>query len=181
MGTIVSNFFISMDGVVEAPDQWHFPYWNDEMEAVVTKGFETTEAMLMGRQLYEEWADYWPTSDDEATAELFNRLPKYVVSRSLREATWSNTAIIGGDRTAQAIRDLKASTEGDISMSGSATLVRWLLAEGLLDELNLLVHPIAVGTGQRLFEDTPSHALRLVSSEAFSTGVLHVRYAPATS
>lgn len=177
MGRIVSNFFISMDGVVEAPDQWHFPYWNDEMEAVVGKGFETTQAMLMGRRLYDEWASYWPTSDDEATAALFNGMPKYVVSRSLRAASWSNTTVIGTNAAA-AIGDLKSSTPGDISMSGSATLVRWLLAEGLLDELNLLVHPIAVGKGQRLFEDTPSHALRVLSSDTFSTGVIHVRYAP---
>ena len=178
MGKIVSNFFISVDGVVEAPDQWHFPYWNDEMEAVVTRGFGSTDAMLMGRALYEEWAAYWPTSEDEATAALFNEMPKYVVSRSLREPSWHNTTVIGDD-VAAGIRALKENVERDISMSGSATLVRWLLAERLLDELNLLVHPVVVGKGQRLFEDTPNHPLRLVSSETFRTGVLHLRYASA--
>jgi dihydrofolate reductase len=178
VGKIVSNFFISADHVVEAPDQWHFPYWNDEMEAAVGKGFETTEAMLMGRRLYDEWAAYWPTSEDEPVASLFNDMPKYVVSRTLQEATWTNTTIIGADPREE-IRALKDRTDGDITMSGSATLVRWLLANDLLDELSLLVHPIVVGKGQRLFEDTPTHPLRLVSQETFSTGVLHVVYAPA--
>ena len=178
MGKIVSNFFISVDGVVEAPDQWHFPYWDDEMEASVGRSFEGTAALLMGRTLYDEWAAYWPTSKDEPIATLFNTLPKHVVSRSLQSADWNNTTVIAGD-DAPAIRRLKDETDGDIAISGSATLVRWLLAEGLLDELNLLVHPIAVGTGQRLFEDTPTHPLRLVSSDTFRSGVMQVVYAPA--
>ncbi|HET6950672.1 MAG TPA: dihydrofolate reductase family protein [Acidimicrobiales bacterium] len=178
MGKLISNFFISLDGVVETPDQWHFPYFNDEMGDAVGKAMETTEALLMGRVLYEEWAGYWPTSDDEPIASIFNDMSKYVVSRTLREATWNNTTIIGGD-VAAGIRDLKDSTEGDISMSGSATLVRWLLANGLVDRLNLMVHPIAIGKGQRLFENTPTLPLRLVSHETFSTGVLNLSYAPA--
>jgi len=180
MGKIVSNFFISVDGVVQAPHEWHFPYWNDEMGAAVGKGFETTTAMLMGRQLYEEWADFWPASKDEPVASLFNNMRKYVVSNSLREATWNNTTIIGGDVAAN-LRELKANTVGDIAMSGSATLVRWLLANDLLDQLNLLVHPIVVGQGQHLFEDTPTHPLRLVSQETFSTGVLNLAYASAAN
>jgi dihydrofolate reductase len=178
VGKIVSNFFISLDGVVESPDQWHFPYFNDEMGDAIGKGMEATEALLMGRVLYEEWAAYWPTSTDEPIASIFNNMPKYVVSGTLREATWSNTTIISGD-VAPAIRDLKDRTKGDITMSGSATLVRWLLANGLLDRLNLMVHPIAVGKGQRLFENTPTHPLQLVSQETFSTGVLNLGYAPA--
>ena len=82
MGKIVSNFFISLDGVVEAPDQWHFPYFNDEMGDAIGKGMETTEAFLMGRVLYEEWAGYWPQSDDEPIASIFNNMPKYVVSQN---------------------------------------------------------------------------------------------------
>ena len=178
MGKTVSNFFISMDNVVEAPDQWHFPYWNDEMEAAVGKGFETTEALLMGRTLYDEWAAYWPTSEDEPVASLFNEMPKYVVSHTLQTADWNNTTVINKNVAAE-IQALKDRTTGDVMLSGSATLVRWLLANELLDELNLLVHPIAVGKGQRLFENTPSHPLRLVSQDTFSTGVLHVVYAPA--
>ena len=179
MGRIVSSFFISLDGVVEAPDQWHFPYFNDEMGGAIGKAAETTDAFLMGRVVYEEWAGYWPTSTDEPFASFLNNTPKYVVSRTLEEATWNNTTIINGD-VAAGIRDIKDRTQRDIGMSGSATLVRWLLANGLLDQLNLLVHPIVVGKGQRLFEDTPTHPVRLLSQETFSTGVLNLAYAPAT-
>jgi len=180
VGKIVSSFFISLDGVVEAPDQWHFSYFNDEMGDAVGKAAETTDALLMGRVLYEEWAGYWPTSTDEPFASFLNNTPKYVVSRTLQEATWNNTTIINGD-VAAGIQDLKDRTQRDISISGSATLVRWLLANGLLDQLNLLVHPIVVGKGQRLFEDTPTHPLRLLSQDTLSTGVLNLAYAPANT
>jgi dihydrofolate reductase len=171
MGTIVSNFCISLDGVVESPDQWHHPYFSDEMGDANGKRMATTEALLMGRDLYEECGGYWPTSDDEPFASIVNNMPKYVVSSTLTDATWNNTTIITGDLPA-AIRDLKNSAEGDITMSGSATLVRWLLANGLLDRLNLMVHPIALGKGQHLFEDIPTHPPQLESHEVFTTGVL---------
>ena len=178
MRKIKSNFFISLDGVVESPDKWHFPYFNDEMGAVVGRGMEAAGAFLMGRRLYEEWAAYWPQqSDDAPFAGFINNATKYVVSNTLTEATWNNTTVVSGD-VAGELRKIKESTEGDIAMSGSATLVRRLLADDLLDELNLLVHPIAVGHGQRLFEDTPTHRLRLTSSETFQTGVLHLVYVP---
>lgn len=183
MGKIVSNFFISLDGVVEAPDQWHFPYFDDDMGAAVSRGMEVATAFLMGRRLYEEWAAYWPDQTeggDSDFAEFINAMPKYVLSNTLSEATWQNTTVISGDpvEVAARLREIKEQTEGEITMSGSASTVRWLLANGLLDELRLLVHPIAVGHGQRLFEDTPSHPLRLLSHETFKTGVLNLTYAP---
>ncbi len=177
MTKIVSNFFMSLDGVVESPHQWHFPYFNEEMGAAIGRGMETSAAFLMGRVLYEEWAAYWPSQADEPFASFINNVPKYVVSNSLETATWNNTTIISGD-VAHRLQEIKDQSDGDIGISGSATLVRWLLANGLLDELHLLVHPIAVGHGQRLFEDTPTHALELVEHEAFSTGVLNLTYAP---
>ncbi len=178
MGRIVSNFFISLDGVVQAPNEWHFPYWSDEMGEVVGAGFETTEAMLMGRVLYDEWAAYWPTSTDEPIASMFNDMPKYVVSNTLEQADWNNTTILSGDVVA-AVRNLTDRVEGDIAVSGSATTVRWLLANGLLDELRLLVHPVVVGSGQRLFEDGPGHGLQLVKGDTIANGVLNLAYAPA--
>jgi dihydrofolate reductase len=179
MRKIKSNFFISLDGVVESPDQWHFTYFNDEMGAAVGAGFATADAMLMGRVLYEEWAAYWPEHADEPFGDEINSMKKYVVSNSLQAAEWENSEIISGD-VAQELTDLKAQDGGDIAMSGSPTTVRWLLREGLVDELNLLVHPIAVGEGlARLFEpDEPRIPLELRSAEIFKTGVLSLSYAP---
>ncbi|HYU40365.1 MAG TPA: dihydrofolate reductase family protein [Acidimicrobiia bacterium] len=179
MGKIEGNFFISLDGVVERPDQWHFPYFNDEMGAAIGRGTERYTAFLMGRVLYEEWSEYWPhQGDDVPFASYINNVPKYVVSSSLDNATWNNATIVSGDVAGQ-LRHLKEQA-GDIGMSGSATLVRWLLANGLLDELHLLVHPIAVGHGERLFEDTATYPLELLDHETFETGVLNLTYAPAT-
>jgi dihydrofolate reductase len=177
-----SNFFISLDGVVEAPDKWHFPYFDDEMGAAVGAGFATTDAMLMGRVLYEEWAAYWPEHADEPFGEVMNGMKKDVVSNSLDAAEWRNSEIVSGD-IAQKLREIKARDGGDISMSGSATTVRWLLREGLLDELNLLVHPIAVGDGlARLFlPDEPSLPLELLSAQTFNSGVLNLSYGPASA
>ncbi|RNL82527.1 dihydrofolate reductase family protein [Halostreptopolyspora alba] len=178
MGRISANFFVSLDGVVESPDEWHFPYFNDEMGAVVGAGLDTNVAFLMGRTGYEEWAAYWPSSTDEPFATYFNSVPKYVISNSLVDPTWNNTSVL--PRDVGAVREFKESVEGDIGMSGSATTVRWLLANGLLDELRLLVHPIVVGHGRRLFESTSTHKLVLTSSSTLSTGVLNLTYAPAS-
>jgi len=181
MRRIVANFFISLDGVVEAPNEWHFPYFDDAMGEVVGAGLADQTAMLMGRRLYDEWSVYWPASTDEEIAGLFNSATKYVLThRPVDEPIWTNTTVIGDDAAAQ-VQALKDTGEGSIGMSGCATTVRWLLAEGLLDELNLLVHPIAVGAGQRLFEDTGTVPLELISSATLPTGVLHLRYRPAAT
>lgn len=183
MGKIVSYFFMSLDGVVEAPDQWHFPYFNDEMGDAVGEGMGKCAAFLMGRRMYDEWSAHWPAvpedSDEAEIAGFFNNIPKYVISDSLTEATWTNTTIISGDVKAK-VQRLKDETDGDINMSGSTRTVRWLLANGLVDELDLLVHPIALGTGQRLFDETPNTPLKLLRSKTFSTGVLHVTYGTKT-
>jgi dihydrofolate reductase len=177
---IKSSFFISLDGVVESPDKWHFPYFDDEMGAAVSAGFATADAMLMGRVLYDEWAAYWPEHADEPFGDVMNSMKKYVVSGSLRSADWQNTELVNGD-VARKLADIKASAGGDIAMSGSATTVRWLLREGLLDELNLLVHPLVVGDGlARLFPpDEPTARLDLRSATTFKSGVLNLSYTPA--
>jgi len=178
---IKSYFFISLDGVVEAPDRWHFPYFDDEMGAAVGDGFATADAMLMGRVLYEEWAAYWPEHADEPFGDVMNSMKKYVVSSSLETAEWQNSELVSGD-VAQKIADIKAQDGGDITMSGSGTTVRWLLREGLLDELHLLVHPLVVGDGMaRLFPaDEPAIPLQLLGSATFRSGVLNLRYGPAS-
>jgi dihydrofolate reductase len=181
MGRIVSSFFISLDGVVEAPNEWHFPYFDDEMGRVVGESMQTTTSFLMGRRLYDEWSAYWPTQgEDVPFSSHINNIRKYVLThRPIEGSLWNNTTVLGDDAVRQ-VQAAKEQNDGDIGMSGCATTVRWLLAEGLLDELNLLVHPIAVGKGQRLFEDTPTLPLELRSSATLPTGVLHLRYAPAT-
>ena len=180
MGRIVSNFFVSLDGVVESPDKWHFPYFDDAMGAIVGEGMATMSAMMMGRRLYDEWSSYWPgQGPDVPFSEFINTVPKYVLSTTLKHPAWQNTTVISDDVAAN-VRAVKDGTEGDIGMSGSATTARWLLANGLLDELALLVHPIVVGSGQRLFEDTSTRPLELLSSTTLDTGVLHLRYAPAS-
>jgi dihydrofolate reductase len=115
---IKSNFFISIDGVVESPDKWHFPYFDDEMGAAVGAGFATADALLMGRALYDEWAAYWPEHADEPFGDVMNSIKKYVVSNSLRSAEWQNSEIISGDRV-QRLTDVKAQDGGDIAMSGT--------------------------------------------------------------
>ena len=181
MRKIKSDFFISLDGVVESPDKWHFPYFDDEMGAAVGAGFATADALLMGRVLYEQWAAYWPEHADEPFGDVMNSMKKFVVSNSLRAAEWQNSELIGGEMATQKLSELKAQEGGDIAMSGSATTVRWLLREGLLDELNLLVHPLVVGDGlARLFPpDERSTPLALLSAQTFKSGVLNLSYAPA--
>lgn len=132
----------------------------------------------MGRKGYDEFSAYWPTSTDEPIASWFNNLQKYVISSSLTHPTWNKTTVVPGD--VGAMQKLKDGVDGDIFLTGSATTVRWLLANGLLDELQPQLHPVIVGAGQRLFEkDTPPHKLELADSSALSTGVLHLTYRPA--
>lgn len=180
MRKIKSNFFISLDGVVESPDKWHFPYFNDEMGAAIGAAAAGVDAYLMGRVLYDEWAAYWPEHADEPFGDVLNSTKKYVVSNSLTSADWQNSEILSGDVAAK-VAELKAQQGGDISMSGSATTARWLLREGLLDELHLLVHPIVVGSDMaRLFPaDEPNAPLALLSSQTFGSGVVYLAYAPA--
>lgn len=181
MRSLVAGLFISLDGVTEAPDRWHFPYFNEEMGQAVGANMERSDALLMGRRTYEEWAEYWPdeTGADDPFADYINGAAKYVVSTTLTRADWTGTTLLTGD-TATAIRDLKQQPGKDIAMSGSVATVRWLLTEGLLDELDLLVHPIVVGKGARLFtDDMPQVPLELLRSTTFETGVVHLTYAPA--
>lgn len=177
MGSITSSLFISLDGVIESPEKWHFPYFNDEMGAVVGEQMGKVDATLLGRQTYDEFASYWPQADpnDPFTAQM-NGARKYVVSSTLGDAEWENSSAVTGDVKAE-LEALKK--EHNLGTTGSATLVRWMLEQGLVDELHLLVHPIVVGSGKKLFAEGETVPLSLVSSATFSTGVLHLVYAPA--
>jgi dihydrofolate reductase len=178
---IIAGLFISLDGVVEAPETWHFPYFNDEMGAAVTAQAEASDTMLLGRQTYEEFASYWPKQSSEVPfADVMNETPKLVASTTLESVEWQNSTLIEGD-VVEALKRIKERPGKAISITGSPTLVRSLLRAGILDELRLLVHPIVVGHGKRLFEteDQPI-PLRLVEAKTFTTGVQAMTYAPAT-
>jgi dihydrofolate reductase len=181
MRKITAGMFVSLDGVVEAPDQWHFPYFNDEMGAAVDAQLGAADTILLGRETYDSFAGAWPDreADGGEDAEFAKKLGdarKIVVSRQRLEFDWRNSEQLSGDLV-DAVTALKSERGGDIAMSGSVSVVRQLLAAGLLDELHLFVHPIAVRTGARLFDEGETIPLRLLSSQAFKTGVLHLVYA----
>lgn len=178
MRKIVAGLFISLDGVVEAPQTWHFAYYDENMGRSVTALMEGCDTLLLGRSTYEEFASHWPHQDTtrDPMAALLNERPKYVVSTTLKEPTWQNTTVISGDTHAE-LAELKRKPGQDIGISGSPTLVASLLRDGLLDELHLLVHPVVVGGGKRLFEGGTGHIpLTLTASETFGTGVLDLTY-----
>lgn len=182
MRKIVAGLFISLDGVVESPERWHFPYFNDEMGAAVGAQMAAADTMLLGRRTYEEFAAYWPNQgSDVPGADHMNGTPKLVASTTLDEVHWQNSSLIRGD-LAEALRELKQQPGGEIAITGSGTLVRSLIRDGLLDELRLLVHPIVVGRGRKLFDGgLADQPLSLLASTTFSTGVLSLVYGPAAA
>src|SRR5215217_6428695 len=153
MRKVVASEIISVDGVVESPQEWHFPYFNEQMAEAIGAAMAAADAMLLGRVTYEEFAAFWPSqsSEDEEFADYMNNTPKFVVSTTLEKAEWNNSTLIK-ENVAQEITKLKQQPGKDISITGSGTLLRSLLREDLLDELRLMVHPVVVGSGKRLFE-----------------------------
>jgi dihydrofolate reductase len=183
MGRISVHEFVSVDGVFENPS-WTADYgFTEEMGQAIGAFTASSSAILLGRTTYEMFAPAWSTRtvDDDPGAPFFNDTPKYVVSSTLLSAEdWKNSTVLGA-YDAQAIRDLKKETTG-IYISGSGTLVRALLADGLVDELHLLVYPVVLGSGAKLFaEGTRRTPLALAAQEGFDNGVLHLTYTPAAS
>src|SRR5205807_2529447 len=178
MGKIAVHEFITLDGVIEAPT-WTFDYpFDPKMGEAIASLIGSTGAILLGRQTYEEFAPAWSnrTADDDPGAPFMNESPKYVVSGTLETADWNNSTIVG-PYSADAIRAVKDQVDGDIYVSGSGTLVRAMLADGLVDELHLVVFPLTLGTGKRLFADGGSPArFALTATEAYESGVVHMGY-----
>lgn len=178
MRKIVSGMFISLDGVVDGLEVWHFPLFNDEMGHVIDAMVSQADAALFGRKTFEEFAGYWPNheGDDKDFADFINGIQKYVVSSSLESTDWQNSTILSGDLKEE-ITALKQLPGKNINMTGSGTLVRGLLRENLLDELQLLVHPVLAGSGMRLFDGLDvQRNLTLVEARPLSNGVLHLTY-----
>jgi dihydrofolate reductase len=187
MGNIVVTEFMSLDGVVEDPGGaegykhggWSFEISRGE-EGDKFKLDETlaSDALLLGRTTYEGFAEAWPQREGEF-ADKFNGMPKYVVSSTLRDPEWTNSTVIDGD-LAEAVADIKAKHDGDIVVHGSAQLAQALLARDLVDELRLMVFPVVLGSGKRLFDDDGDRKpLRLTDSRMVGDGVAILVYQPA--
>ena len=176
MRKVVVTEFMSLDGVMEEP-RWTFKYWNDEIAKFKGEESSAGDALLLGRVTYQGFAAAWPTSKDEG-AEYFNSVRKYVVSQTLEEPLeWNNSALINGNIVAS-ITELKQRDGKDIVVHGSATLVQTLMEHDLVDRYRLLVYPVVVGKGKRLFREGLPATLKLLESRAFSSGVVAVVYEP---
>jgi dihydrofolate reductase len=179
MRKITTGLHVSLDGVVEAPETWVFPngYANDEMLQAIGSAMAASDTMLLGRVTYQEFAGHWPSQSGDI-ADFMNGTPKLVVSTTLDSADWQNSTIIRGN-VVEELGRRKRQPGKDINLVGSITLLRSLLREGLLDELKLLLCPIVVGKGKRLFEGDAPIPLELADAQTFSTGVQWLTYTPA--
>ena len=185
MGAIKVHEFTTVDGVVDVP-MWTVDYgFPDDLSAAIGALTDSSTGILLGRTTFEMFGPAWSTRtvEDDPGAPFFNDTRKYVVTSTLTdaetEATWSNSTSLGG-YDADRIRALKEQETGDLYVSGSATLVRAMLADGLVDELHLYVYPVALGTGIRLFpEGAPRTPLALLGADRLSNGVVHLSYGPA--
>jgi dihydrofolate reductase len=189
MGRIVVTEFVSLDGVMEDPggaEDFKYGGWSFEIE----RGEEgdrfkldealNADALLLGRKTYEGFADAWPSREGEF-ADKFNSMPKYVVSSTLKEPEWTNSTVLDGD-VAEEVSKLKADVDGEIVVHGSAQLVQALVDRGLVDELRLMVFPVVLGAGKRLFGETSDkRRLRLADTKTVGDGVAILTYEPAAA
>jgi dihydrofolate reductase len=185
MGRIVITEFVSLDGVMEAPggEDFKYPGWSFEFdrgdEGNQFKLDETveSEALLLGRRTYEGFANAWPSREGEF-ADKFNNMPKYVVSSTLKDPEWNNSTVLEGN-VVEAVTKLKREQDGDIYVHGSCQLAQALIEHDLVDELHLMVFPVVLGTGKRLFGDTTGKKpLQLVESKTVGDGVAILIYRP---
>ncbi len=187
MTKVISTLFISADGVAEIDPAWHFPYFDENMGRAVSEDYDTCDVLLLGRETYDSFAGAWPDreaagGEDAPFAKQLGDLRKVVASRKALEFTWRNSELIEGDLV-EAVAALKADAGlRGVLIPGSISVVQQLLTAGLVDELRLLVHPVAARKGRRLFDDgdAPYH-LTVTATEAFPTGVIRVIYSPTAA
>jgi dihydrofolate reductase len=180
MGKIVVHEFISLDGVNEDPSSWTFGFdFDPNMGVAIGEMMGSCEAILLGRKTYKMFEPAWSkrTAEEDPGAPFMNGSPKYVVSSTLKDTTWSNSTIVPG-YSAEAIRALKEKHARNLYVSGSGTLVRSMLADGLVDELRLFVYPVVLGkrSGRLFGDDGQGRRLELASTEAYRNGVVHLTY-----
>jgi len=179
MRKVTAGLFYSVDGVAEAPDQFQFDSFDDDLGAMLGGVMAEVDTVLMGRVGYQEWAGYWPNAgQDMDFAGFINAVPKFVASETLDQAAlgWSNSTLIEGDLETF-LREIKGKPGGTIAVMGGMSLVSQLLVAGLMDELTLIIHPVVAGKGRRLFEDMPTTRLELRRSQITAKGNAVLTYA----
>jgi dihydrofolate reductase len=177
---IVWSEYVSLDGVVDEPGQWSIPYFSDDLAKYKYDELFASDALLLGRITYEAFAAAWPTMEEAEGdfAVRMNTLPKYVASTTLENAGWNNSTIIR-ENVPEEVARLKRQSGQDILVGGSGALAQTLIEHDLIDEIRMLVHPIAVGAGKRLFEGAnDAIALTLVDTQSFDSGVVALTYRP---
>ena len=180
MRRVIVSEFVTLDGVMEAPDKWQFPFWNDETGKLKLDELIASDALLLGRVTYQEFAEAWPSmTDDEGFADRMNSLPKYVVSTTLNapDLEWNNSRLIRGDIAGE-ISKLKQQPGKDLLISGGAGLVHSLMQCDLIDEYRLLVYPVVLGRGKRLFRGDSTATLKLVETKTLGSDVVLLTYQP---
>lgn len=180
MGRVLVHEFMSLDGCIDTPS-WTADYpFDPAMGEAIGAVVSSCSGILLGRRTYDMFAPAWSarTADDDPGAPFFNDSPKYVVSAGLRDPEWAHTTVLG-PYSADSIRELKEGSAGDLYVSGSATLVRAMLADGLVDELHLFVFPLVLGGRLRLFADDARVPLTLRTCEPYTSGVVHLAYSTA--
>ena len=177
MSKLVESTFVTLDGVIDSPQKWSPPYWDDEHAGYARELLFAADALLLGRVTYEGFVQAWPSRTGDDYSDRINGMPKYVASRTLQGAEWNST-IIAGD-VAEAVAGLKQEPGTNLLKFGTGELDRTLLANGLVDELHLWVFPVLAGGGQRLIEGIETMHLKLVETTTFASGIVVNVYAPA--
>ena len=174
MRKVVVYELLSLDGVAESPDEF-IADWDDAMDANLAAVIDTQDVVILGRRSYEEWANYWPTSDVEPFATFINGVAKYVATSSPLDKGWANATSIDGDPV-EFIRELKNQSGGDIGVHASIALTQALLAAGVVDELRVVIAPVIAGHGRRLLDGLPAIRLESIDSTTSPSGSLLVHY-----